>query len=412
MRTPTMPRVPTGFGALPPELGGAIFEKVITSTAEEARQDNSALTPEQAATASARALARLPAVSKAFQEWRESILDAHPDVAMASTRNAILDMAGKLDDEEFGRGIGRLLAHNTHIHIAALPPSKLRIILQKLANHTDTPLQQVTLNLSHPLMRGLNPLGTAALADMVNAVADMNQNNPGLQIAVNLSNRSLGRESAMSVAALLRNGVTSLNLSRNQLRGDSLALIARVLPYSRVTSLDLSGNAIGDEGLRVIAKEVPRSKVIDLNLGINFIFHAGPLIDALHDCGMRSLNLQANRLGPEAGMALGRVLPECGLRSLDVSLNAFNAEGVQPILDALSRSGVTRVNLMGTIMLPADDALVRAIGDALLRSEVTDMDLTNNNLSTQDEQAIDTAHLEAQRQRAKQINVWTGFVMR
>lgn len=385
MRAPTMPRVAIGFGELPSELGTAIFDKVKTSAAEEARLANPALTPEQAATASARALARLPAVSKVFMDWHARTLEAHPDVAMASTWSAIRTMARK-PDEEFQACFDRQLAKNTHIQIKALPPSKLRIVLQSLAEHTETPLDRVNLDFAHPLGRGVNEIRLALLGEMVNAVAEMVRNHPEIRIDVSLSNRSLGAASAMHVAALLCNGVSGLDISHNRLNRECIALIGRALPGSRVT---------------------------DLNLGFNDISRANSFIEALAGSNVRSLNLQANKLEPEDGESLGRVMPGCELRSLDVSMNTYlHAEGVRYILDALPGSEVTRVNLMGTIMLSLDGALLRSISDALLRSEVIDMDLTNNLLEQQDEQAIGTARAEAERLRSREIRVATGFVLR
>lgn len=378
------------WNALPEEVKATVCEKAMESAGKEAEQRNPSITPEQAALASARALARLKLVSKAFEEWQPQILAKHSNVGMETTRGAINTMVARnLSAEEFGQKMDRLLAQNRHVSIDLLPPQQHQIVLEKLSGHTRTPLHNVNLNFSCPEGAGRR-FTIGQLKEVMDALSCMNRNHPELQIGLNLSDHHLG------------------------VRGpESAALIAAALREYKLIRLNLFRNFFGNDGVNTIAEALPESKATDLNLGGNAITNsAKTLIDALPEL-VTSLNLNGNYLDADGAKHLANRLHQTEITILDLSRNGLGIDGVKAIIDALQQSKVTHLNLSRILMptaylmmgIPADHPVVQAIINALFQSKVIDLDVSHIYFRPEATQAIRTAGSEAGRQRNEAIRV-------
>lgn len=380
------------WNALPPEMKARVCEKVMISEGKEAEQRNPALTQEQVALASARALVKLKLVSKEFQGWQQQILIKNPDVRMETNRHAIKAMAASnLSVEEFGQKMDELLAQNRHVSINLLPLKQHQIVLKKLSELKSSPLKKVILNFSCR-EGGERRLTREQLKEVMDALTCMNRNHPELEIGLDLSDHQLG-------------------LGRHSL--ESATLIADALRQYKLIRLNLCGNHFGEDGLKIIADALPWSKVTDLNLERNFssIENAKAFIYALPQFNVTNLNLRNNSLGVIDARHLANMLPESKITSLVLSLNVVGVDGVKAIVDALHLSKLTHLDLRSMGMpdlrggIPEDHPVVPAIINALFQSKVTDLNLSDINFRDGAIQAIRTAGIEAGRQRNEAIRI-------
>ena len=391
----------SGLSALAPEMGIEIFEKVMQPNVEEAGQSRLPLTPEEAARASARAMANLHSVNKEFRNWALLTRNLHKDAGMAATCNAIKNFAD-LDNEAFRQRIASLLSENDHIRVdfSMLSLRQGRILLAELCRDTISHLRHVDMNM---------PSSNIHMQEVIDALRHMSSHHPDLHIGLNLKDKGINVEEAKDLAAVLPHcKVTALNLAHNNFGKEGAKAIVAALPPS-ITHLDLSGDNLGDEGAKAIAAALPPS-MTHLDLSKNNIGVEGAeAIAAALPPSMTHLDLSKNRIGNAGGKAIAKAAahPQSELSDLDLSINDISE--VEDIAAALRESNnqLTNLNLAenglgpnGAAVLAASlphphsklaklnlsdndigDLGIAALAAELRHSKLTDLDVSSNRIS-------------------------------
>lgn len=237
------------------------------------------------------------------------------------------------------------------------------------------------------------------------------KNNPNMKELI-ISNRPIGNEGAKAIAYSLRYlQIKKLWMNGCGIDEKGIQQFARRLGELPITWLDLQRNKIGN-AMTTLAKHLPDSQVANLNVNGSDIDVNGAreLGSALPYSPILILHMSHNKLGPEGTSKLapginGSNIIKCNLAYCDLkdagtsvltphiasvchlflSGNQITDAGAQIISKALSRTGLTKINLAKN-MIGSGGA--KAFIEHLPNSWVVDLDLSDNRVSSQDWQTI------------------------
>jgi len=175
---------------------------------------------------------------------------------------------------------------------------------------------------------------------------------------------------------------------------DARRLMKALEECSKLQSLNLGKNKLGPQGANSVAATLQRPgfPLVELNLGGNAILVDGAksISDALvRNEGLRTLNLQSNRLGEKGAKELAAALESSSakLTALNLSLNSLGAEGGEAIGKALAVNRTLTSLDLGENMLGSQGAI--AVGRALQsNSSLTLLNLQRNGVDPEGAKAL------------------------
>ena len=241
-------------------------------------------------------------------------------------------VAETISDEDVAEMERLLKHHHRAIHLThiELPNNGLTAAAGgPLANIIQAQHETLTvLSLAH------NPLTSAGLAPLVDALSSESSQSPSLLRELNLSDTKLGSKGAAVVASILRTNTSlrTLNLSKNDLGTKGIRVLASAIgSHGMLKHLDLSYNNMKPRGATVLAQALQES-FSSQNNNHNRRRPSNCTDELNYDGdetpGLRSVVLTCNRIGPQGIQALCDVLKfDRTIESLSVGKNEASPEG-------------------------------------------------------------------------------------
>jgi Ran GTPase-activating protein (RanGAP) involved in mRNA processing and transport len=207
---------------------------------------------------------------------------------------------------------------------------------------------------------------------------------------LDLMENQLGPEAAeMLCVALETSLVEEVRLRFNDIGrpgADGLASVVTVSP--RLRALDVRGNSLTGADMRKLLKAISFSTTITtVDLGFNQLGPEGAqvLANALErNASVTSLDVCSNEIGPDGALKLATLLslPTCGLRILEVSANRIGARGAEALFEGAkhAQSVLERLSCSSNSIGNAPSAL-KTLGELLLvHRSLTQLDLRHNGI--------------------------------
>jgi len=175
----------------------------------------------------------------------------------------------------------------------------------------------------------------------------------------NFANNSL--KDITKFAQFLSPAVTALNLSNNQLNGESIApLIKSIKSNQNINILLLNGNPLGPEGAKVLAAEFGNLSFPHLNLSNSKLGDEGihELSSLLSSKPFSKIELSNNGITDKGVEILVNALKDSQVEELNLSNNNFGSEGAAHVRSLLkSNHNLVKVNLSGNSGIVTGESL-------------------------------------------------------
>ena len=241
-------------------------------------------------------------------------------------------VAETIRDEDVAEMERILKHHHCAIHLThiELPNNGLTAAAGgPLANIIQAQHETLTvLSLAH------NPLTSAGLEPLVDALSSESSQSPSLLRELNLSDTKLGSKGATVVASILRTNTSlrTLNLSKNDLGPKGIQRLAPAIgSHVKLKHIDLSYNNMKLRGATLLAQALQESSSSQNN-NHDRRRHSNCIDERDYDDdetpGLKSVVLTCNRIGPQGIQALCDVLKfDRTIESLSVGKNEASPEG-------------------------------------------------------------------------------------
>jgi Ran GTPase-activating protein (RanGAP) involved in mRNA processing and transport len=175
-----------------------------------------------------------------------------------------------------------------------------------------------------------------------------NNSTPALQF-LDLSNCELTETGAISIASVLSTNstLTTLKLAQNDFRDRGAQALAYALgENSALQHLDLASNRFTEACIEPFANALHQNSTLQLlNLCCNRLRDGvGQIFDALHhNSTLQDLDISYNRISDAGAVALASSLTNCGLCTLKMCDNDIGPEGGRSIAEAVQANTTLRV---------------------------------------------------------------------
>lgn len=317
-------------------------------------------------------------------------------------------LTGRLGDVDFLPASAGLAPHTDrgrlklHLH-AETPPSEFvrravwesgwvgRVMMR------ETPKDFHREWLSHPRMAGVEVLeifhagveaaGEVAASDHLTGVWRLD-----------LQACRLGPGGVRALATAKLPALRELGLLGTFLADDGVAVLAASATFAGLSTLDLSRNQIGPVGLRALAGSPHLTRLQTLSLSNNQIGDEGlaAIAGSAGCAGLRYLGLYQSGIGPAGMGSLGRSPHLRGLHTLFLNCNPLTDEGVRQLAGSPNMAGLTSLQIADCRLF--GDA-VRALAESPLLHTIRQLDLSSNYLGGADWSAFAASPLFARLER-------------
>ncbi len=196
-----------------------------------------------------------------------------------------------------------------------------------------------------------------------------------LNLACSVHNRNL----RLLGLALKGTKVTTVNLSRNQIKIEAARDFVQALEGTQVTTVDLSFNELGDAGAKDFGLALKDTQVLAVDISLNNIGDTGA-IDfglALKDTKVTTVDLSGNAIGDAGAKDFGQALKGSQVTTVELSRNKIGDAGARDFGKALTGSQVTTVDLGSNEI---GDEGAKDFIRALTGTQVTTVDLRDNHI--------------------------------
>lgn len=207
---------------------------------------------------------------------------------------------------------------------------------------------------------------------------------------LDLSGKNLGGEGIKALAEVLKGNqtLTTLNLSKTNIKPKDTVEIAKILTQTQLTTLNLSGNQIGDIfGGQNLYDEASITATVNLYRSLGTNFGLTPIAEALKvNSTLTSLNLAGNQIIDDGIARLSKALSfdqNQTLTSLDLSNNNFGIEGLTALVGAIAQplkpnKTLTTLHLAGNKL--GDEAIGMLSKALSYNRSLTTLNLSDNQI--------------------------------
>lgn len=152
-----------------------------------------------------------------------------------------------------------------------------------------------------------------------------------------LSKQNLSNSTLDIIRILPNVGLLKLDLSENNINGQSIKEFATILPQSNLEELNLRANPISTEGIQVFGPSISKTKLQTLDLSHNIISTAGSaaLGSGLFRSNLQVLDLSFTNIGVRGIENLARGLFRSRIEVLRLNACSLDDEGVELLVSNL-----------------------------------------------------------------------------